>query len=147
MKKHDQSKLAVELANHGIRLTWQRKVILDVIESASTHLHASDILHLAKERDKRIDRATVYRTLALLKEHGLVDELDLLHLDGTEHHYEVREGSGHIHIGCRRCGKIIEFETDFVEIIERQIRESTGCEVESMRIEVSALCPDCRAAR
>jgi Fe2+ or Zn2+ uptake regulation protein len=103
------------------------------------------LLRLAREGHDGIDRATVYRTLALLKEHGLVEELDLLHIDGAEHHYELRDGTGHVHIVCKKCGKILEFRTELLSILEGQIRRATGSDVDSVRVEVSALCSDCKA--
>jgi Fur family transcriptional regulator, ferric uptake regulator len=136
--------LAEKLSDQGVRLTKQRRAVLSVIERASEHLHASDLLRLAREQDRRIDRATVYRTLSLLKEHGLIEELDLLHLDGSEHHYELRKGLSHVHIGCTRCGKIVELKSSLVTRLEHEIQSQTGCQVGSMRIEVSALCPECR---
>ncbi|MHB1459260.1 MAG: Fur family transcriptional regulator [Armatimonadota bacterium] len=141
---HESSLLAKMLMDKGIRLTRQRRILLGVIESASDHLHASDLLRLAREQDPRIDRATVYRTLSMMKEHGLVEELDLLHLDGSEHHYELKRGRSHVHIGCIRCGRILEFQTDLVASLAGEIREQTGCDVDSIRIEASALCRECR---
>ena len=138
------SVLATRLSDEGVRLTRQRRILLDVIEAASEHLHASDLLRLAREQDSRIDRATVYRTLSLLKQHGIVEELDLLHLDGSEHHYELKKGRSHVHIGCTRCGIIVELKSALVAQLEREIQNQTRCQVGSMRIEVSALCPQCR---
>jgi Fur family transcriptional regulator, ferric uptake regulator len=141
-----QSVLASRLSARGIRLTRQRRIVMDLIENAQDHLHASDMVLLTREKDQRMDRATVYRTLSMLKAEGLIDELDLLHLDGSEHHYEVRTQAHHIHIGCKRCGKILEFGTELVERLEDEIRQKTGCEVESVRVEVAALCRECRQA-
>ena len=145
MHKHtNQSMLASKLADKGIRLTRQRRALLDIIEESRGHLHASDLLSLAREKDEQMDRATVYRTLSLLKEEGLVEELDLLHLDGSEHHYELKKQTAHVHIGCKGCGRIIEFQSDMVKELEADIRQETGCEVESVRVEVAAWCPECR---
>jgi Fur family ferric uptake transcriptional regulator len=138
-----QSAMASELAGKGIRLTRQRKVLLEIIENASDHLHASDLLRLAREHDQSIDRATVYRTLAMLKEHGLVEELDLLHLDGSEHHYELKGSRGHIHICCKKCGRVVEYDTELVTRLEDEVRERTGFDVDSSRIEIAAVCPVC----
>lgn len=142
----NQSVLISTLANKGIRLTKQRRILLEVIENAEGHLHASDLLRLAQEKDDQIDRATVYRTLSLLKELGLIEELDLLHLDGNEHHYELRGQEGHVHIVCTGCGKIIEFESDLLEKLESEIMRKTGYVVQAVRMEAAALCPDCRKA-
>lgn len=144
MSGSEKTRLEEKLTQHGVRITQQRRVLLEVIENASGHLHASDLLQLAREKDKGIDRATVYRTLSLLKSHHLIDELDLLHLDGSEHHYEVCQGLGHVHIGCSECGRILEYETGLVAQLDDEIRQKTGCEVKNIRIEVSAICTECR---
>ncbi len=141
---NENSKLASNLSNKGVRLTRQRLIILSILENAIEHLHASDLLRHAQEQDNKINRATVYRTLSMLKEHGMIDELDLLHLDGSEHHYELKKGKSHVHIGCIRCGKVIEFQSDLVASLESEIRSRTGCDIDSMRIEVSALCFNCK---
>ena len=70
------------LLSRGIRLTRQRRIILEIIETAKQHLDAAQILRKAAKVDPDINRVTVYRTLALLKRQGLVDELDLLHVKG-----------------------------------------------------------------
>lgn len=141
---YKKSKLAIRLSDKGIRLTRQRKIILSLIEASNEHLNASDLLRMAREKDAGIDRATVYRTLSLLKSEGLVEELDLLHLDGPEHHYELVDRKNHVHIGCTNCGKIMEFETGLVSALEDEIRRKTGCLVGSSRVEVSALCSECQ---
>lgn len=139
-----ESVLASKLSSKGIRLTRQRRILLEVIENAPHHVHASDLLRLAQEQDERIDRATVYRTLAMLKEYDLIEELDLLHLDGTEHHYEVCDGKHHVHIACTKCGRITEFDSGLVVELEKEIREKMGFDIGAVRIEVGAVCPECR---
>ncbi len=69
-------------------MTAQRRAILKVIETASKHLDASQILRKARALDASVDRSTVYRTLDLLKRQGLIDELDLMHLKGEGHYYD-----------------------------------------------------------
>jgi Fur family ferric uptake transcriptional regulator len=132
------------LGSRGIRLTRPRRVIWDVLEQAGGHLHAGQILEGARRADARIDRSTVYRTIALLKRHGMVDELDLLHLDGIEHFYELRRPRGHLHVGCPSCGRIVEMQTGLIGQLEAEIKRQTGFVVNSVRIEVAACCPRCR---
>ena len=60
----------------GIRLTAQRRALIETIQEATSHLDAAALLKLARERDPKIDRATVYRTLELLKRLGMIDELE-----------------------------------------------------------------------
>jgi Fur family ferric uptake transcriptional regulator len=86
--------LQAELLSRGVRMTRQRRTILAVIETAKQHLDASMILRKARKTDPTIDRVTVYRTIKLLKRHGLVDELDLMHVRGEGHYYERRHATG-----------------------------------------------------
>ena len=101
--------------SRGLRMTRQRRTILRIVETAKQHLDASQILRRARKIDAQIDRVTVYRTLKLLKRHGLVDELDLMHLEGEKHFYERKPQRDHLHMACLRCGKILEFESDLFD--------------------------------
>src|SRR5207248_10561002 len=78
-------RLQAELMSRGLRLTHQRRTILSIVETAKQHLDAAQILRHARKIDPGIDRVTVYRTLKLLKRYGLVDELDLMHMQGEKH--------------------------------------------------------------
>src|SRR5260370_39253667 len=91
-------RLQSQLAGRGIRLTAPRRAILSVIETASKHLDASQILRKARTVDASVNRSTVYRTLDLLKRQGLIDEFDLMHLNGQGHYYERKLCPDHIHI-------------------------------------------------
>ena len=107
--------LTGELAARGVRLTRQRRTILGVMETAKRHLDASQILRKAKVLQPDIDRVTVYRTLGLLKRHGLIDELDLMHMQGEKHFYERRTPREHMHMTCLGCGKVMEFESRLLD--------------------------------
>ena len=138
-------RLQKELGARGIRLTKQRRVLLQVMETARRHLDANEIFDRALRIDKNITRVTVYRTIDLLKRHGLIDELDLLHLRGDRHYYESHGPRDHIHVACLRCGKVREVESDLYEQLKQQITRDTGIEISVARTEVGGLCADCRA--
>src|SRR5579863_3908188 len=104
------------LRKRGVRLTRQRRILLDLIDQSGRHLDAESLYQLAKEKDPKLNRVTVYRTLKLLKMGGLVDELDLMHVEGDQHYYESRAKQEHAHLVCLRCGKVEEF---FGEPIQR----------------------------
>jgi len=95
-----------EVEARGVRLTAQRRALIETIQGADAHLDAATLLSRARQRDPNIDRATVYRTLELLKRLGLIDELDLMHLNGEKHYYEVKTQKDHLHLACFRCGEI-----------------------------------------
>jgi Fur family ferric uptake transcriptional regulator len=138
-------RLQQELAARGIRLTRQRRVLLQVMETARRHLDAGDILRRAQRLDPSVHRVTVYRTIDLLKRHGLIDELDLLHLRGDRHFYESHAPRDHIHIACLRCGKVREFESRLFEQLKRQIERDCGIKITITRTEVGGYCADCRS--
>jgi|SRR5437868_14988705 len=138
--------LQAELMSRGLRLTRQRRTILGIVETAKQHLDANEILREARKLDPGIDRVTVYRTLNLLKHHGLVDELDLMHMQGEKHFYERRPQRDHIHMACLRCGKISEFESDLFDRLKGQIQRDCAFQIVVSRLEVGGYCADCQAA-
>jgi Fur family transcriptional regulator, ferric uptake regulator len=137
-------RLQMQLASRGIRMTGQRRAILSVIETAKKHLDASQILRKAQTLDASVDRSTVYRTLDLLKRHGLIDELDLMHLNGDGHYYERKAGRDHIHMACLRCGKISEFVSETFETLKRQLESECRFHIVVSRLEVGGYCSVCR---
>jgi Fur family ferric uptake transcriptional regulator len=142
-KKMPSGYLESELVGRGVRITRQRRVVLKIIEDAERHLNAATILELARKLDHGIDRVTVYRTLSLLKKHGLIDELDLLHMRGEGHYYETRPLRTHIHLGCLGCGAVTEFESQYFEKLKGQISREAGFQVAFARIEVGGYCDAC----
>ncbi len=137
-------KLQAALEGRGVRLTRQRRVLLQVMDSAERHLDAGSILRRAQKIDPRVHRVTVYRTLDLLKRHGLIDELDLLHIRGDQHYYESHGPRDHIHIACLRCGKVREFESRLFEQLKRQIERDCGMKITITRTEIGGYCVSCR---
>ena len=138
-----QAILVDEIAAKGFRLTSQRRILLDIIQQANGHLDAATLLQLARQQDPNIDRATVYRTLDLLKKLGLVDELDLMHLHGEKHYYEARPDRDHIHLACFECGKIKEFNSPTYERLKREISDENDFEIRVVRLEVGGRCGAC----
>ncbi len=131
----------------GVRLTRQRRILLDLIDRSGLHLDAESLYQLAKEKDPKLNRVTVYRSLKLFKEGGLVDELDLMHHSGDQHYYETRLKKEHAHVICLRCGKIEEFFGEPLKEMRRQVEEHLGFEVALTRTEIGGYCPHCRALR
>jgi len=127
----------------GYRVTSQRRILIETIQAAREHLDAATLLKLATQRDPRINRATVYRTLNLLKKLQLMDELDLMHLEGEKHFYEVKPDCQHMHLACCSCGAISEFSSETFERLKDEIAEQTGFEIQVTRLEVGGNCRAC----
>src|ERR1700723_4486956 len=140
-------RLQSHFAERGIRMTEQRRAILSVMETASKHLDAAQILRKAQKIDASVDRSTVYRTLRLLKRQGLIDELDLMHINGEGHYYERKLGRDHIHMACLRCGKITEFVSETFDSLKKQLERDCRFHIVVSRLEVGGYCSGCRHSR
>lgn len=135
------------LKKKGIRLTRQRQLLLDLLEKSGRHLDADNLYKLANELDPKLNRVTVYRTLKLLKEGGLIDELDLMHFEGDQHYYETRSKQEHAHIICLRCGKVEEFFGDPLQKLRRQVEAHFGFQILIARTEIGGYCAHCQLMR
>lgn len=133
--------------SRGIRLTAQRRALIETIQQATSHLDAASLLTEARKRDPNIDRATVYRTIDLLKRIGMIDELDLMHIEGEKHYYEVRTQKEHLHMACFGCGEIREFTSPAFERLKQEIGSRNQFQIQVMRLEVGGLCKRCAARR
>src|SRR5271157_2639329 len=138
------SQLRDAIRERGIRLTRQRRVILEVMDAAEQHLDVDQILERAQKIHAGVHLVTVYRTIDLLKKHGLIDELDLLHLRGDRHYYESHGPRDHIHVACLRCGKVREFESRLYEQLKEQIARDFHMKVTVSRTEVGGYCEECQ---
>ena len=135
------------LKKRGVRLTRQRQILLDLIDQSGAHLDAESLYLLAHEKDPKLNRVTVYRTLKLLKEGGLVDELDLMHHSGDQHYYETRLKQEHAHIICLRCGKVEEFYGEPLQKLRRQVESHLGFQILIARTEIGGYCSHCQMLR
>jgi Fur family transcriptional regulator, ferric uptake regulator len=142
-----EEKLIDRMKAKGIRLTGQRRVLAELLESATEHLDAEQVYQRAKAKDRSIHRATVYRTLNKLKKLGLVDELDLMHVSGERHYYEIRPSTLHIHLVCTSCKGVDEPSESFWEDLKRRVKSDNGFQPEVVRIEMAGTCLACQRKR
>jgi Fur family ferric uptake transcriptional regulator len=136
--------LMKELAARGVRITAQRRVLVNIIQDSPRHLDAATLLAIARKQDPNIDRATVYRTLALLKNRGLIDELDLMHIEGEKHYYEAKTNRDHCHMACFRCGAIMEYASSSFEKLKEEMVKQSGFQIRVVRLEVGGVCKRCQ---
>lgn len=102
---------------------------------------ARELYFRALEHDAGVSLATVYRTLRLFKEEGIVDEMRFA--DCTCRHYEASRPGKHHHIVCRHCGRVVEFESPMVDQFIAEIEQHSGFKVEGMEICLQGSCPEC----
>ena len=137
----DQARQAI--VAEGGRMTNQRQIILDVIARSHEHLTADDITARAQRLDRTINPSTVYRTLTLLKERGLVKSR---YYDQDSHRevFEPTPNTEHYHFTCSRCGKVIEFESRHMPALRAQLQTEFGVEVRTACLCLTGLCEGCK---
>jgi Fur family ferric uptake transcriptional regulator len=133
-----------ELASRRVRITAQRRLLVGIIQDSPRHLDAATLLEIAKKKDPAIDRATVYRTIGLLKKRGLIDELDLMHIQGEKHYYEAKTNCDHCHMACFKCGAIMEYTSSSFEKLKEEIAGESGFQIRVVRLEVGGFCKRCQ---
>ena len=129
------------LAQKNLRITAQRQAIIDTAFSTDRHFTAEQLLTWSRERDRSVSRATVYRTLPLLTESGLVREMDF----GKDYKFydpNYAEHPHHNHIICQDCEKIVEFESPKIERLESEISQRLGFSVKTHRLQITASCEE-----
>lgn len=131
------------LAQKRLRLTSQREAIIATAFSTRQHFTAEQLLAWSRRRDKSVSRATVYRTLPLLTESGLMREMDF-GKDRKVYDPNYAEHPGHSHIICQDCQKIVEFESARIEQLAKEISRKLGFSVKSHRLQIAASCEEFR---
>ena len=138
MKEAEQA-----LRDEGLRVTAQRALILEIIQQSDEHLDAEDIYFRARRRDPKLSLSTVYRTLNILKEMGLVEQRYFAR-DHSREYYESSTTPEHYHFTCVECGKIVEFQTPLIEQLKRDLMDEHGVRFSHACICFEGYCAECR---
>lgn len=144
LSQEDVEKLKNNLKEKGYKLTPQRRAVLDIIiKNEGKHLTAEELYDLVKIECPEIGLATVYRTVLLLEELGVVCRLDLN--DGCSRYELVHEDENHQHhhLICTNCGKVIEVEGDLLESLEHSIEEKYNFKIKNHSVKFYGLCKEC----
>lgn len=129
------------LAQKGLRITSQRQAIIDTVFGTDKHFTADQLLEWSRARDRSVSRATVYRTLPLLTESGLVREMDF----GKDYKFydpNYAEHPNHSHIICQDCEKIVEFESEKISMLEDEISHELGFSVATQKLQITGTCEE-----
>jgi Fur family ferric uptake transcriptional regulator len=136
-----RSRLKEHLSSKGLKMTPQRRVILDMFLDMEGHLSAEELYHIVRQADPAIGQATVYRTVKLLAEAGIAKRVDFG--DGITR-YEPRYGvSHHDHIVCEKCRRHVEFVDQEIEKLQEKQAGVHGFRLTSHRMVLYGICPDC----
>jgi Fur family ferric uptake transcriptional regulator len=128
----------------GYRLTEPRRSLALLIADREGHFTAAELVASARASRLGVGRATVFRTLEVLEELGLVERLDM---PSGEHAYVVCEPAHHHHVVCSRCGRTTEIDDAGLRIVVSEIVRRTGYRVDEHRLELFGLCPACLASQ
>lgn len=129
------------LAKKNLRITAQRQAIIDTVFSTDEHFTAEQLLEWSQQRDRSVSRATVYRTLPLLTDSGLVREMDF----GKDYKFydpNYAEHPNHNHIICQDCERIVEFESDKIAKLEDEISQRLGFAIKTQRLQITGTCEE-----
>ena len=129
------------LHSQGIKYTRPRRVILWAALRQKVHIDAEQLLALLHQSGERVAKATIYRTLPLRVDCRILKQVRLS--DNQLHYEHILEEQPHDHMVCRRCGRIIEFESRRVEQLREQIARENNFRAVSHRFGISGYCQAC----
>ena len=126
----------------SLPVTSQREQVAQVLFAAAGHLSVEDIEQLLRKRGLHVGKATIYRTLDLLAQSGMVHERDFG--EGFRRYERVPGHPHHEHLICLRCGKVVEFANERLEKMKELIAEEYGFQHRHHRLEIYGVCRECQ---
>jgi Fur family ferric uptake transcriptional regulator len=120
----------------GLKLTPQRRLIVDIIHDAQAHLTAEGIISYVQSKMPGVHKSTIYLTLGLLEEAGRVFKGEM----GGQFIYHHAEEGHHHHLVCRTCSRIVDCDEDLFLSIERSLAEKYGFHGEFKHVVMSGIC-------
>ena len=141
MMPNDIQELHEVLRKAGQRLTPQRMMVLSVLTERGGHMSAEEILAMIRQEYPYLNLSTVYRTLDLFVELGLVAQTDLG--EGVRQ-FELVGSHPHHHLICQRCGDIIEVSDDLLGPLRQTLREQFGFKARMDHFAIFGICRSCR---
>jgi len=133
--------LLQDLHEAGYRRTPQREIILEVIHSLGSHFSAEQVCRAVRTKSSYINRSTVYRTLDLFRDIGLLLEL---RTSNGQTEYELASAGYHHHLICKSCGRMIELADQYLASLEKDLLIDYGFEAQIQHLAIFGRCADCR---
>lgn len=136
-----ESELRSALVEGGHRLTGPRLAVWDVVATSESHMTAEEIADAVKEADPTVNLSSVYRSLALFSDLGLVRESNLGANEAT--HWELAHSDEQFHLKCTTCGGVEHHTGDLVAQIESHLSGHHGFRADRVELLVSGTCRRC----
>ena len=131
----------VTLREKGLKLTPQRRLIVDVIHDNRARLTAEGIISYVQSKMPGVHKSTIYRTLELLEEAGCVFKSEM----GNQFIYHHAEKGHHHHLVCHRCGKTVDLDENLFAPMEELLGEKYGFHVDLKHVVMRGLCESCQS--
>ena len=134
--------LEKHLAKSQLKNSKQRNVIIEYFLEMDGHVAADDLHQFVKSKGVNVGHATVYRTLNLMKDAGLVtqkqfsDSKSIFELNSPDSHHD--------HLFCLNCHKVVEFENEEIEELQKQVAEKFGFKLTAHNLDLYGYCSDCK---
>ncbi len=129
----EKSRVEIECENHGLRMTGQRRLIARILSDSEDHPDAESVYRRVKRIEPKVSLATVYRTLRLFAETGIIETHDFR--DGRAR-YEASDDDHHDHLIDVETGDVIEFVDPDIERLQKKIAQKLGYELVDHRLEL-----------
>lgn len=139
----DLEDVLARLRDRGLRVTAQRRAIVARVLRTRGHISPTTIAAAVERELPGVNASTVYRTLAVLEEAGVLRHA---HLEGGAEYHRVEE-AGHVHLACSRCGASEDLSADRAARLARAIEAATGFRPDLTHFAISGTCARCRKAR
>jgi Fur family ferric uptake transcriptional regulator len=131
------------VTKHSLRMTAQRRIILEELRTVHTHPTAGEIYEMVRRRLPRISLGTVYRNLEILSEIGMIQKLEMA---GTQKRFDGAV-ENHYHVRCIRCGRVDDVLADPIPMMNEALAAVGDYEILWHRLEFVGLCPRCKKER
>jgi Fur family ferric uptake transcriptional regulator len=143
MKQANKKTFHEFAAAKGLKSTRQRDIILESFLASHRHLSTEDLYLELRAKYPGIGYATVYRTLKLFAESGIAREIQFG--DGQTRYEQLAAGEHHDHLVCTRCGEIVEFENETIEMLQAEVASQHGFTIANHKLELYGTCAKCHS--
>ncbi|MCX7914114.1 MAG: transcriptional repressor [Thermodesulfovibrionales bacterium] len=130
------------ISSKGLKITKKRDEIFDEVLNTKGHFDPEELYMRLKQKGSKVSRASIYRTIPLLVEIGLIEEVE--RVDKHAHYERVSADSHHDHMICMKCGKVIEFFSPTLEMLQDEICQRENFHKIRHSLEIFGLCKQCQ---
>ncbi|MFP3984259.1 MAG: Fur family transcriptional regulator [Desulfurivibrionaceae bacterium] len=123
-----------------IRMTKQRKIILEALNKVKSHPTADDLYYMVRDKMAKISLGTVYRNLELLSDAGVIQKINV---GGTQKRFDA-DTSNHPHVRCQDCGRVADLGIKVYDDFKKEAQEKSDFQINGYSLEFKGVCPNCQ---